>query len=149
FRSIVELEVGDLVIGSNGEPTPVLGVYPQGEKKIYRLFSQDGSSVLASEDHLWAVRTRDDGNRGKPWRVLETKQLIGDLRTAHYRKWELPLLSAPVRFPEQPVPMDPYALGLLIGDGYTAGVGTPRFATNDPELADALEKAIPGVKARS
>ena len=149
FRSIGELEVGDLVIGSNGEPTPVLGVYPQGEKKIYRLFSQDGSSVLASEDHLWAVRTRDDGNRGKPWRVLETKQLIGDLRTAHYRKWELPLLSAPVRFPEQPVPMDPYALGLLIGDGYIAGVGTPRFATNDPELADALEKATPGVKARS
>ncbi len=148
FRSIGELEVGDLVIGSNGEPTPVLGVYPQGEKKIYRLFSQDGSSVLASEDHLWAVRTRDDGNRGKPWRVLRTKDMIGDLRTADYRKWELPLLSAPVRFPEQPVPMDPYALGLLIGDGSITGSTTPSFATKDLELVDSLEKVIPGVKVR-
>ncbi|SDG96052.1 phosphate starvation-inducible protein PhoH [Nonomuraea jiangxiensis] len=148
FRSIGELEVGDLVIGSNGEPTPVLGVYPQGEKKIYRLFSQDGASVLASEDHLWAVRTRDDANRGKPWRVLETKEMIGDLRTAHYRKWQLPLLSAPVCFPEREVPMDPYALGLLLGDGCVTGTTTPSFATNDPELAEALEHALPGVRAR-
>jgi phosphate starvation-inducible PhoH-like protein len=148
WRSIGELEVGDLVIGSNGEPTPVLGVYPQGEKKIYRLYSQDGSSVLASEDHLWTVRTRDDANRGKPWRVLETKEMIGDLRTAHHRKWELPMLSAPVCFPERSVPMDAYALGLLLGDGCVTGSTTPSFATDDPELAEALEDALPGMQVR-
>ncbi len=43
WRPIGELEVGDLVIGSNGEPTPVLGVYPQGEKDVYRVSAQDGS----------------------------------------------------------------------------------------------------------
>ncbi|SPL97071.1 Phosphate starvation-inducible protein PhoH, predicted ATPase [[Actinomadura] parvosata subsp. kistnae] len=148
WRSIGELEVGDLVIGSNGEPTPVLGVYPQGEKTIYRLFSQDGASVLASEDHLWAVRTRDDANRGKPWRVLQTKDMIGDLRTAHHHKWELPLLSAPVCFPERDVPMDAYALGLLLGDGCITGTTTPSFASNDPELAEALEGALPGIEVR-
>ncbi len=57
FRPIGELQVGDLVIGSNGEPTPVLGVYPQGEKDIYRVTAQDGASTLATADHLWAVRT--------------------------------------------------------------------------------------------
>nr|WP_311132448.1 PhoH family protein [Nonomuraea gerenzanensis] len=148
WRSIGELEVGDLVIGSNGEPTPVLGVYPQGEQKIYRLYSQDGASVLASEDHLWAVRTRDDASRGKPWRVLQTKDMIGDLRTAHYRKWELPLLSAPVCFPERDVPLDAYALGLLLGDGCVTGTTTPSFATNDAELAGALEAALPGMQVR-
>ncbi|MFB4277833.1 PhoH family protein [Nonomuraea sp. MTCD27] len=148
WRSIGELEVGDLVIGSNGEPTPVLGVYPQGEKKIYRLYSQDGASVLASEDHLWTVRTRDDARREQPWRVLETKELIGDLRSSHYHKWELPLLSVPVCFPEREVPMDPYALGLLLGDGCVTGTTTPSFATEDPELVMALEHALPGVRAR-
>ncbi|GAB2912037.1 hypothetical protein GCM10027203_09330 [Nonomuraea fastidiosa] len=113
WRPIGELEVGDLVVGSDGEPTPVLGVYPQGEKKIYRLSSQDGASVLASEDHLWTVR---DG-RGGPWRVLETKELAGDLGPAGERRWELPLLTAPVCFPERAVAMDPYALGLLLGEG--------------------------------
>src|SRR5215469_11346601 len=41
WRPIGSLEVGDLVTGSNGEPTPVLGVYPQGEKEVYRLSTQD------------------------------------------------------------------------------------------------------------
>ncbi|HJV09256.1 MAG TPA: PhoH family protein, partial [Acidimicrobiales bacterium] len=54
FRPIGELQVGDLVIGSNGEPTVVLGVYPQGEKEIFRVSAQDGASTLASGDHLWA-----------------------------------------------------------------------------------------------
>ncbi|NUT43447.1 MAG: phosphate starvation-inducible protein PhoH [Thermoactinospora sp.] len=148
WRSIGELQVGDLVIGSNGEPTPVLGVYPQGEKPIYRLFSQDGASVLASDEHLWTVRTRDDADRGKPWRVMETQELIGDLRTAHHRKWELPLLTAPVCFPERSVPMDPYALGLLLGDGCVTGSTTPSYATDDPELAQALETALPDVVVR-
>ena len=32
-----ELRVGDLVVGSDGRPTPVLGVYPQGRKEVFRV----------------------------------------------------------------------------------------------------------------
>jgi phosphate starvation-inducible PhoH-like protein len=148
FRPIGELEVGDLVIGSNGEPTPVLGVYPQGEKDIYRVTAQDGSSTLCCGEHLWTVRTAADRRRDKPWRVLETKEMIGKLRAAHARRYELPLLSAPACFPERAVPMDPYALGLLVGDGCMTGRTTPSFSTADPELAAALETALPGVRPR-
>src|SRR6266540_865423 len=84
FRPIGELEVGDLVIGSDGRPTPVIGVYPQGPKEIYRVSTQDGASTLASADHLWAVATRDDRRRGRPLRVLETREMVGRLRAAHY-----------------------------------------------------------------
>jgi phosphate starvation-inducible PhoH-like protein len=148
WRPIGSLAVGDLVIGSNGEPTPVLGVYPQGEKDIYRVSTQDGGSVLASGDHLWAVATRDDKRRGKPLRVLTTKDMIGNLRANHYHRYELPLHSAPVCFPYQPVPMDPYALGLLLGDGCLTGSSTPSFATADPMLAYELTVRLPGVELR-
>ncbi|EWM12956.1 ATP-dependent DNA helicase [Kutzneria sp. 744] len=148
FRAIGELQVGDLVIGSNGEPTPVLGVYPQGEKEIYRVTAGDGASTLCCADHLWTVRTASDKRRGKPWRVLETKEMIGNLRAAHARRYELPMLTAPVCHPEQSVPMDPYALGLLLGDGCLTGSTTPSFATDDEELAIALEAALPGVRVR-
>src|ERR1700729_2187121 len=73
FRPIGSLAVGDLVIGSDGEPTPVIGVFPQGEKDIYRVTTQDGGSTLCSGDHLWAVATRDDRRRCKPLRVLTTE----------------------------------------------------------------------------
>jgi phosphate starvation-inducible PhoH-like protein len=148
FRPIGELTVGDLVIGSNGEPTPVLGVYPQGEKDIYRVTTQDGASTLASDDHLWAVATRDDRRRGKPLRVLTTREMIGNLRANHYHRYELPLHSAPVRFPSREVRMDPYAIGLLLGDGCLTGATTPSFATGDPELAWELQRRLPGVEVR-
>ena len=57
WRPIGELRVGDLVVGSDGEPTPVLGVYPQGEKDVYRVSAQDGASTLRCGEHLWTVRT--------------------------------------------------------------------------------------------
>ncbi|MCP2248997.1 phosphate starvation-inducible protein PhoH [Lentzea aerocolonigenes] len=142
YRPIGSLQVGDLVIGSNGEPTPVLGVYPQGEKDVYRVTAQDGSSTLACGEHLWTVRTASDRRRNKPWRVLETKEMIGKLRAAHARRYELPLLSAPVCLPEREVPMDPYALGLLLGDGCVTGSTTPSFSTADPALAFALQVAL-------
>jgi phosphate starvation-inducible protein PhoH and related proteins len=148
WRPIGELAVGDLVIGSNGEPTPVLGVYPQGEKDIYRITTQDGGSTLASGDHLWAVATRDDRRRGKPLRVLTTKDMIGNLRANHYHRYELPLHSAPVCFPYREIPMDAYALGLLLGDGCLTGRSTPSFSTEDPELAYALKVSIPGIEVR-
>ncbi|MGY1979524.1 PhoH family protein [Nocardia gipuzkoensis] len=148
FRAIGELQVGDRVIGSNGHPTEVLGVYPQGFKEIYRVYTQDGASTLASGDHLWSVYTRSDRRRGKPPRVLQTKEMIGNLRAAHHHRYELPVLSGPVRFESRMVPMDPYAVGLLLGDGCLTGRTTPSFATNDPELAVALEQAIPGIVLR-
>lgn len=148
WRPIGDLQVGDLVIGSNGEPTPVLGVYPQGEKDIYRVSAQDGSWTLCCGEHLWTVRTASDKRRDKPWRVLETQEMIGNLRAAHARRYELPMLTAPVSFPERAVPMDPYALGLLLGDGCLTGSTTPSFATEDRELVEALEGALPGVVLR-
>ena len=148
FRLIGELQVGDFVIGSDGRPTEVLGVYPQGFKEIYRVYTQDGSSTLASGDHLWSVHPRDDRRRGKPARVLETKEMIGDLRAAHYHRYELPLLSEPVNFQSRPVPLDPYALGLLLGDGCLTCSTTPSFATTDPELAESLGHLIPGIEVR-
>jgi phosphate starvation-inducible protein PhoH and related proteins len=148
FRPIGSLVVGDLVIGANGEPTPVLGVYPQGEKDIYRLTTQDGASTLCSGDHLWAVATHDDRRRSKPLRVLTTHEMIGNLRTSHSHRYELPLHGAPVCFPHREIPMDPYALGLLLGDGCLTGPATPSFASADPELAYELQRLLPGTEVR-
>jgi phosphate starvation-inducible PhoH-like protein len=147
YQPIGELEVGDLVVGSDGMPTPVLGVFPQGRKPVYQVTTQDGGSTLACGEHLWFVRTRDDQRHGHSGRVLQTQEMVGDLRRHHYRRFELPLVNA-VEFPPVEVPIDPYALGLLLGDGCITDRTTPSFSTNDPELAAALEAALPGIEVR-
>jgi phosphate starvation-inducible protein PhoH and related proteins len=134
FRPIGTLQVGDLVVGSNGLPTPVLGVYPQGRKEVFRVTTQDGASTLACAEHLWFVTTPDDRSHGTAGRVVQTCDMIGGVRRAHVRRYELPLVN-PVEFEPRDVPMDPYALGLLLGDG---------CVTEDPQLAQVLEHALPG-----
>jgi phosphate starvation-inducible PhoH-like protein len=145
WRQIGDLAVGDLVVGSDGLPTPVLGVYPQGRKPVYRVTTQDGASTLACGEHLWTVRTPDDRSHGRPSRVLQTQDMIGQLRRGHVHRYELPLV-APVEFVPREVPIDPYALGLLLGDGCLTTTTTPAFATADHELAAALEVALPGIE---
>ncbi len=146
FRPIGSLRVGDLVVGSDGRPTPVLGVYPQGRKDVFRVTTQDGASTLACAEHLWFVTTPDDRKHGKAGRVLETREMIGRLRRHHQHRFELPLVSAPVEFEPQDVPIDPYALGLLLGDGCLTTSSTPSFTTSDPELATALDDALPAIE---
>jgi phosphate starvation-inducible PhoH-like protein len=145
WRRIGELRVGDLVIGSDGRPTAVLGVYPQGRRPVFTLRTQDGATTQCCAEHLWSVQTIDDRRRGTR-RVLRTDQMIGNLRRAHQRRYELPLVSGPVELEARPVPMDPYALGLMLGDGCITTRTTPSFTTRDPELVDALEEALPEVE---
>ncbi len=144
WRQIGDLAVGDLVVGSNGLPTPVLGVYPQGRKPVYKVTTQDGASTLACGEHLWTVRTPDDRSHGRPSRVLQTQDMIGNLRRGHVHRYELPLVE-PVEFVPQDVPLDAYALGLLLGDGCLTTATTPSFTTADAELAEALDAAVPGI----
>jgi phosphate starvation-inducible protein PhoH and related proteins len=147
FRAIGSLKVGDLVIGSDGRPTPVIGVYPQGFKKIYRVSTQDGASTYACGEHLWHVTTPADRRHARPGRVVQTTDMIGRLRQAHYRRFELPIVQ-PVQMEPRPVPIDGYALGLLLGDGCITLKTTPSFSTTDPELAAALDAALPDIRVR-
>ena len=147
FLPIGTLQVGDLVVGSDGLPTPVLGVYPQGKKVVYRVTTQDGASTLACGEHLWTVTTPDDRRRGTR-RTIETQEMIDNLRWgAGAHRYELPLVEA-VEFEPQEVPLDPYALGLLLGDGCLTTSTTPSFSTADAELVVALESALEGISVR-
>jgi phosphate starvation-inducible PhoH-like protein len=139
WRPIGSLAVGDQVTGSDGWPTQVLGVFPQGEKDIFRVAMSDGASTLCCGDHLWAVSTPEDKRDGKPPRVLATREMIGKLRRNHQHRYELPMLRGPVMFGPRRVPLEPYALGLVLGDGCITGSTTPTFATMDQRLADAVE----------
>ena len=140
YRRFGDLQVGDLVVGSTGLPTHVLGVFPQGRRQVYRVTTQDGASTLACGEHLWTVRTADDKRRGR-WRTVQTHDMVGNERRGHAHRYELPLVDA-VEFAPQDVPMDPYALGLLLGDGSITGRTTPGFTTTDPELVEAMQEAF-------
>ncbi len=147
WQAIGELRVGDLVVGSDGRPTPVLGTFPQGRRPVFRVRAQDGASTLCCAEHLWTVRTPEDRRRGLR-RTLRTDEMIGRLRRCHQHRYELPLVSGPVEFEPREVELDPYALGLLLGDGCLIARTTPSFTTADPELAEALVDRLDGIELK-
>jgi phosphate starvation-inducible protein PhoH and related proteins len=142
WQKMGDIKVGDFVTGSDGKPVEVLGVFPQGKKEVYRLTMTDGSSVVACGEHLWQVTTMEDKRRNRSPRVLETQEMLGNFQRNHQYRYELPLLSAPVEFACQSVPIEPYSLGLLLGDGRISDKTSPSFSTADPELLTSLEFAL-------
>lgn len=109
-----DVAVGDLVIGSDGRPTCVSGVYPQGVLDLFRVTFSDGASSVCSDDHLWAVNTPERRAAGLPCRVLPLSAIRGTLfddngSPAHY----VPIIR-PVRFTKKDFPEDPYTLGTTL-----------------------------------
>lgn len=66
FVPICDIVPGDEVFDENGVPTSVLGVYPQGDLRAYKVTFQDGTCVICNDEHIWTARTsRQKANNAK------------------------------------------------------------------------------------
>lgn len=54
------IKEGDYVYGSNGKPTKVLSIHPQGLQDIYKVSFSDGTSTECTKDHLWLTKTYNE-----------------------------------------------------------------------------------------
>ena len=49
-----DLKVGDYVYDRMGNPTKILGVFPQGKIDCYKVTLSDGRSTYCNDEHLWS-----------------------------------------------------------------------------------------------
>ena len=156
-----EINIGDYVIGIDGLPIKVNGVYPQGKKDIYLITFSDGTSTECCGEHLWLtqnyeernyrkrVRTKENqkiriGNKGKEGSVRNTLEIMNNLFVGIKSKkinHSIPIVK-PIKFEKKQTDIDPYLLGCLLGDGgfTTAGLS---FTTNDLEIVEMLKNKMP------
>jgi hypothetical protein len=127
---IGSLKVGDLILGSDGRPTKVLGVFPQGRRPTFKIKFSDETHAFCDDQHLWRVKY----DRRK-WRVVSTQDLLDqELRSAAGWKFAVPY-CAPVQFESEPLLIDPWLLGAWLGDGGLS----PHLVFTNPE-EDLLER---------
>lgn len=153
FVEMGSLEVGDRVVGSDGKPVHVVGVFPQGKKKVFRVVMKDGAETECCEDHLWETTTVTDSLQGKPSKVralaeirekfLYRKGTEGDPSNAN----DVPNHRIPVAMPVEfdsvgSLPLQPYLLGLLLGDG-VLGADSVEFCKPEPDVMDRLATMLP------
>lgn len=140
FKPMSDMNVGETIIGGDGLPATVTGVFPQGKKQVYKVTFSDGASTECCEEHLWTVQNEYQRFKGGQ-ETLELREIMTKLKGHDGRKnFSIPVTS--VEFDKKELPLNPYLLGLLIGDGGLTGK-TPVFSTQDDELLFSLNGLLP------
>jgi len=117
FVEMGDLKIGDVICGTNGTYQTIDDIFEKGKREIYRVTFSDDQVVECCSDHLWSVTSTTKYGKHA---VLPLKSMISDFRKlnpdgSHTHKYyvekTIPQLS------RQEVEIDPYLLGVLIGDG--------------------------------
>ena len=146
FVKMGDLKVGDYVMNPNGSPIRIEDIVEQGVQEVYEVEFQDGRVVRCGANHLWATC-----RNGKKFYIMPTKEYMkrkltqGSPGKLHY-PYKVPNIN-PLKFNNQSIPVDPYVLGVLLGDGYICG-SSVQFSTADQFIVEELSKRLPDYKIR-
>lgn len=115
------LKIGSVISTPFDGNAAVTDIFPQGKKEVYTLTTSDGRECECGLEHLWTVRTSKmlhnyhvNGN----WNcctVKSTAELINGMENG--KAYYLPIPKA-IEFDEKQLPIHPYVLGVMIGDGW-------------------------------
>ena len=128
-KSWGEINTGDYLFGDDGKLTKVIDIPFDDYQDVYKITLKDGRHVYASGNHLWKV-WRSYSHSFKLMTTLEMLKDFAKPRTVGERNpkgleyiYRIPNHKG-VDFEEKEVPIDPYTMGLILGDG---SFRTPRL----------------------
>lgn len=122
WTAIGQLRIGDFVIDPDtGQAVKVKGVFERGIRQVFDVQMNDGSKTQCCNEHLWYATHIVRRTRHQEGELLSTKELLKrGLQFAGNKqnKWYLPF-TEPVHFQRnEDLPLDPYVLGALLGNGF-------------------------------
>jgi deoxycytidine triphosphate deaminase len=137
WKTMGTIAVGDHVFGPDGARIVVVGQsgVMTGRDCCEVRFS-DGTTVVCDSGHLWEVWSNDDRRHGRV-RVRSTREMQRDLRRGNGYRNRIDQ-TAPVQYGARDLPIDPYVLGVWLGDGTSTAA---EVTTVDSPILGELEAA--------
>lgn len=116
YKLMGDIKSGDFVFNWKGEPVRVIGVFPQGLKDVYEIEFSYGKKARCCKDHLWEYIRHSHESQYVKTDTLENimnnycneDMSFNNVRLKNNRS---------VQYKSRPIPIDPYVLGVFIGNG--------------------------------
>jgi hypothetical protein len=136
LKCVEDVVVGDTLLGADSKPRHVLKLC-RGKDLMYEIAPVKGSSFVVNQEHvLTLVKTTSRINRYP----CDKGGVIVDVKISEYVKWskwkkhihKLIRSNAVCFAEEKQLPLDPYFMGVILGDGSIQYV--PGVTTKDKEI---------------
>ena len=140
FVKMGDIKEGSVVIGIDGKPHNVIKIFPQGLKKVYKVNFSDGTSAECCDEHLWLTQSRQERRQNiNSYSVKSLREIRNTLiaRLDNRYNHRMPSIK-PVEFKSKILPINPYLLGLLLGDGGFSHGSSIMFSNPEKDLQDAV-----------
>ncbi len=133
LKNVEDVRSGELLMGDDSTPRRVLSI-ARGRERMYWVRQNKGQDYRVNESHLLSLkRSRNEGphQRGEVLTISVRDYLQKSEKfRSNYKGYKVA-----VEFPVQQTPIDPYFLGLWLGDGH--GISS-RITTQDAEVIEYL-----------
>lgn len=119
YKKMKDIQLGDSLIDGLGKECKVIGIYPQGIQPVYKVTFSDRTSTLCSLDHIWRVGWYSNKQATVKWDDLTLKEIMkrGLKKKNNTSGWKFRIPIPKINCWNNSVPIDPYLLGVLLGDG--------------------------------
>ncbi|WP_201980803.1 replicative DNA helicase [Hymenobacter rubidus] len=135
LRNVEDVLPGDLLMGDDSTPRRVLSI-ARGRENMYWVRQNKGDDYRVNESHILSLkRSRNEGphRHGDVLNITVKDYLAkGPKFRSNYKGYKVP-----VEFEAQELPVDPYFLGVWLGDGSSKDC---RITGQDPEIIDYLHE---------
>lgn len=146
WKKVSEIKEGEFLFDQEGNPTKVLGVFPQGKKEVYEITFGDKRTAKCCIDHIWSVHkdTWKDKNKFKDYtlkEILEDKWEKIDKRGHKSHQFSIPCSKAVKYNATEKLTVDPYLLGVFLGDG-SCLESALTLSSNDKEIVEKIQSIL-------
>lgn len=140
WTTMGEIGAGDTVFSADGTQCKVIAAYqPRVDQDCYEVTFSNGEKIKCNGEHLWLTTAlqRQIGGHGKgkigggnkwtgslgvqwiPTAVRSTTEIFATLDRGDGARNHSVALQKPLELPERQLLIDPYVLGVWLGDGHT------------------------------
>lgn len=143
WKTMGDIKKGDYVIAADGSKTMVLETYDKGIKDVYTIETTNGGKTRACGDHLWATKTHNELKHNYDFKLrstLEIKETLLNKNKGATYNHTLPMCGIVQYDNNEELPIKPYTMGVLLGDGsFSSSIS---FTSLDNEIVDRVQKEI-------